>query len=58
MTERNFFCTSPEAEASKEFARNYGETHLTHAWVLTPFDVWEKNPFYIGPAVPHPEDNQ
>lgn len=26
-------------------------------WILTPFDTWEKNPCYVGPDQPHPEDN-
>lgn len=26
------------------------------AWILTDRDVWHKNPYYTGPAEPHPED--
>ena len=26
------------------------------AWILSPYDTWERNPFYSGPAVPHPDD--
>ena len=25
------------------------------AWILSPLDTWEANPFYGGPRVPHPE---
>lgn len=42
-------------DAIREFARNYGSEHPDKAWVLTDFDVWERNPFYHGPPVPHPE---
>jgi len=43
------------SEACREFARNYGATRPELAWVLTDFDTWERNPFYSGPPVPHPE---
>jgi len=26
-------------------------------WICTPFDSWEKNPFYSGPDQRHPEDD-
>jgi|SRR5215831_13041456 len=26
------------------------------AWLLHDYDVWVKNPHYVGPPVPHPED--
>jgi len=32
-----------------------GEDKPNVAWILTPFDTWEPNPFYTGPKVPHPE---
>ena len=44
------------AEAMKEYAENFGRDNPDKAWILTPWDVWEANPFYTGPAVPHPED--
>lgn len=46
-----------KSEACREFAHNYGSMHPEKAWVLTDFDTWERNPYYSGPAVPHPEDN-
>lgn len=44
------------SDACREYARNYGMDHPEHAWVLTPWDTWERNPAYIGPRMPHPED--
>ena len=44
------------SEAVREWAWNYGApSHV--AWLLHDWDVWVKNPHYIGPAVPHPEDD-
>ena len=45
------------AEAADEYGRNHGSENTDCAWILTPFDTWEANPFYRGPAVPHPEDD-
>lgn len=44
-------------EACLEYARNYGMDHPEVAWVNTHFDTWERNPFYHGPPVRHPEDD-
>lgn len=43
-------------EACREYARNAGMDDPDRAWILTPWDSWERNPFYRGPAVRHPED--
>lgn len=43
------------AEACREYARNYGSEHPERPWILTDFDTWERNPYYHGPEVPHPE---
>lgn len=43
-------------EACREYATNFGMDHTERAWICTPFDTWERNPFYHGPAMPHPED--
>lgn len=43
------------AEAAREYARNAGADNPQKAWILTPWDTWEANPSYSGPAVPHPE---
>ena len=42
-------------EAMKEYAANAGSDRPEQAWILTPWDVWEPNPAYHGPAVMHPE---
>jgi len=44
------------SEAMKEYAFNFGMDNRERAWICTPFDTWERNPFYNGPAMPHPEE--
>jgi hypothetical protein len=44
-------------EAFRQYAYIYGAEDPTSAWILTPYDTWERNPFYVGPAVRHPEDD-
>jgi len=46
------------AMAFKEYARNHGEQQPDNPWILTPMDTWERNPFYRGPPVRHPEDDR
>ena len=46
-----------EQAAAREQAYNQGMDHPDRAWVLTFFDSWEPNPFYVGPPVRHPEDD-
>jgi hypothetical protein len=41
----------------KEYARNAGAEDRERAWILTPWDTWEPNPYYQGPPVRHPEDD-
>ena len=43
--------------ALHQYGAAYGETMPERAWILTPFDTWEKNPYYVGPPVRHPEDD-
>lgn len=45
-------------DAMREYAANVGRESPDRAWILTNYDVWERNPFYHGPAVRHPEDDQ
>jgi hypothetical protein len=45
------------AEAVSEFAANIGGEYLDRAWLLHDWDVWVKNPAYVGPPVPHPESD-
>ncbi len=44
-----------EAEADREWAHYVGRDNPDHAWILSDRDAWYPNPFYKGPAVPHPE---
>ena len=41
----------------REYAGNVGSENTEQAWILTPFDTWERNPYYNGPPVRHPEDD-
>lgn len=43
------------AEADVEYAHNVGGMQRDEAWILSDRDVWHRNPYYTGPAVPHPE---
>lgn len=45
-----------EAEADREYADNVGADRPECAWVLSDRDVWYRNPYYQGPAVRHPEE--
>jgi hypothetical protein len=44
--------------AFKEYAREHGRENPDQAWINTPMDTWEPNPFYRGPPVRHPEDDR
>lgn len=44
-------------DAVREHTANVGRDHPEQAWILSPFDSWEKNPWYHGPQVRHPEDD-
>jgi hypothetical protein len=44
-------------EAFKEYARNAGHERPDSEWILTPWDTWEKNPWYSGKPGRHPEDD-
>jgi hypothetical protein len=43
--------------AVSQYASAYGAESQDSAWILSPFDSWERNPFYNGPPQPHPEDD-
>lgn len=45
------------SDAVQEYAENVGRDNANHQWILSPYDSWEINPFYRGPAQPHPEDD-
>jgi hypothetical protein len=42
----------------REYAREHGAMEPDRAWILSPLDTWERNPFYRGPPVRHPEDDR
>lgn len=42
-------------EAVREHARNVGAQREDVEWILTPFDTWERNPYYTGEPTPHPD---
>ncbi len=44
-----------KVDALKQYAEVYGEQDTESEWILTPFDTWERNPFYKGEPTPHPE---
>jgi hypothetical protein len=45
------------AQADVEYATNVGRERRDVAWILSDRDVWYRNPYYRGPAQPHPEDD-
>jgi len=50
-----YFHYSTESEWDQADAYQRGEENPEAAWVLTDRDNWYPNPFYRGPAMPHPE---
>jgi len=44
------------SEAVAEYGRNAGAMFPDRAWLLHDWDVWVKNPHYVGPPVKHPEE--
>jgi hypothetical protein len=43
--------------ATQEYVFTLGKDRPDVAWILSPYDTWHKNPYYVGAPVPHPEDN-
>ena len=43
------------AEAIQEWAYNVGHERPECAWICSDYDTWERNPYYRGPPVEHPE---
>ena len=54
--ERDFHVAS-DSEWDRAGASEIGAEDRDRAWILTDRDVWHANPYYTGPAVPHPEDD-
>lgn len=51
------FPMATDSDAVREHAENVGRERRDIAWILDPRDVWVRNPYYRGPAVPHPDDD-
>lgn len=43
--------------AVREYGRQVGRQFPEREWILTPFDTWERNPFYRGKPGRHPEED-
>lgn len=43
------------SEAVRDWVWNVGRNCPDSAWLLSNYDTWHANPFYIGPKEPHPE---
>ena len=56
--EERDFHHSTAAEWDRAEAYDLGAADPDVAWVLTDRDVWHANPYYVGPEVPHPEDDR
>src|SRR4051812_7708803 len=51
------FEPSSPSDAVREHTRWVGAENPDSAWILSPFDTWERTPFYPGRANPRrPED--
>ncbi len=51
------YAGTPQQEAHAEMIQIFGMENPEKEYILTDYDVWEKNPFYHGPAGRHPEDD-
>lgn len=47
-----------QAEAVRQYAGDHGRDRPDLAYILSPYDTWETNPFYVGPRQPHPESDE
>lgn len=43
------------SEAINEWVWNVGHECPERAWLCSSYDTWERNPYYQGPPVEHPE---
>jgi len=46
------------AEWDQYEANEAGFARPECCWILSGRDVWYRNPYYVGPVQPHPEDNE
>ena len=59
MNVRDYFeqdIPSTAAEIDQNDAWLIGSRNVDKAWILSDRDVWYRNPYYVGPAVPHPDE--
>ena len=54
--EDDYFRVPTWTEVCREYAANVGGERPEQAWILTPWDTWERNPAYSGvfADAPHP----
>lgn len=48
---------TPAQEGHKEQIQIFGMENPDRQWILSGWDVWERNPYYHGPEQQHPEDD-
>jgi len=48
---------NPIEEGMEEQRFIFGQENPEKEWILTSWDVWVKNPFYLGKPGRHPEDD-
>ena len=51
--EADYHCSIAEADA--HFAHEKGRDNPDRCWIVSDRDAVYRNPFYTGPAVPHPD---
>lgn len=52
----NFDQMATQLDADREYVNWVGGEDTTTCWILSDRDVWYKNPHFVGPEEPHPED--
>ena len=52
------FHGSVQEEGHKDWIQSFGEQSPHKEWILSDWDVWERNPYFTGtPTQGHPEAN-
>ncbi len=54
--EERDFVYATDGDWDREEARELGQLHPEKCWILTDRDAWHRNPNFVGPTEPHPED--
>lgn len=55
--EHRDFHYASDAEWDRTGAYEVGAAHPERAWIASDRDSWYANPYYVGPPVRHPEDD-